>query len=201
MYDDRLTESRYGSDFIPGGLLSYLLGSQNSGHVIASLSSFRCWQTDDYCLYNEKWNVSVALRANGNNIILTRSFTPQEPELTLIHIPIELYSSFIQPIFRLLFGEDHDEDAANIPWTSRHDFLNISITTVECSIICEKRLADMFFSPLLKQHNTRNGYRRTSNNEAEMTSETYIVIQVDGQGLDAGQRVLELTSPLARAGM
>lgn len=35
----------------------------------------------------------------------------------------------------------------------------------------------------------------------EISTEDYIVIQVDGQGLDAGQRVLELTSPLAMAGM
>lgn len=34
-----------------------------------------------------------------------------------------------------------------------------------------------------------------------ISEDDYIVIQVDGQGLDAGQRVLELTSPLAMAGM
>ena len=34
-----------------------------------------------------------------------------------------------------------------------------------------------------------------------ISREDYMVIQVDGQGLDAGQRVLELTRPLAMAGM
>lgn len=37
--------------------------------------------------------------------------------------------------------------------------------------------------------------------EIQVSSEDYVAIQVDGQGLDAGQRVLELTSPLAMAGM
>lgn len=40
-----------------------------------------------------------------------------------------------------------------------------------------------------------------ANPEIQISDEDYIVIQVDGQGLDAGQRVLELTSPLAMAGM
>ena len=31
--------------------------------------------------------------------------------------------------------------------------------------------------------------------------EDFVVMQVDGEGLEAGQRVLELTSPLALAGM
>jgi hypothetical protein len=35
----------------------------------------------------------------------------------------------------------------------------------------------------------------------QISLEDFNVIQVDGQGLDAGQRVLELTSPLALAGM
>ncbi|RMZ84058.1 hypothetical protein DV737_g1271, partial [Chaetothyriales sp. CBS 132003] len=35
----------------------------------------------------------------------------------------------------------------------------------------------------------------------EISYEEYTAIQVDGQGLDAGQRVLELTSPLAMAGI
>ena len=37
--------------------------------------------------------------------------------------------------------------------------------------------------------------------QVSITSEDYVVMQVDGEGLDAGQRVLELTSPLALAGM
>jgi len=36
---------------------------------------------------------------------------------------------------------------------------------------------------------------------ATISSEDFVVISVEGEGLDAGQRVLELTTPLALAGM
>ncbi|ETI24714.1 hypothetical protein G647_04083 [Cladophialophora carrionii CBS 160.54] len=125
-----------------------------------------------------------------------------EPHLALIHIPIELYALCLQPILRLLFGEDHDEDAAKISWTNRHDFLNISITPVECSIICSRYLADRYVRPHADLLNNLYASRKgTSQPEIQISVEDYIVIQVDGQGLDAGQRVLELTSPLAMAGI
>lgn len=121
----------------------------------------------------------------------------------MIHIPIELYSFCLQPILRLLFGEDHDEDASKISWTNRHDFLNVSITPVECSIICSRYLAEMVVRPVADKLNilcagSKNGQSKYS---IQISEEDYIVVQVDGQGLDAGQRVLELTSPLAMAGM
>lgn len=34
-----------------------------------------------------------------------------------------------------------------------------------------------------------------------ISKEDYVVVQVEGEGLDAGSRVLDLTSPLAMAGM
>ncbi|OAP61760.1 hypothetical protein AYL99_03963 [Fonsecaea erecta] len=126
-----------------------------------------------------------------------------EAHLALIHIPIELYALSLQPILRLLFGEDHDEDAAKISWTNRHDFLNISITAIECSIICSRHLADRFVRPVADVLNKlyANNKKGKPKGEIQIGSEDYIVIQVDGQGLDAGQRVLELTSPLAMAGI
>ena len=45
----------------------------------------------------------------------------------------------------------------------------------------------------------RNGHAKEDG--IDSGGEDYMVFQVDGQGLDAGQRVLELTSPLAMAGM
>lgn len=120
----------------------------------------------------------------------------QDPILTLIHIPIDVYTVFLQPILRLLIGEDHDEDAAKIPWTNRHGFLNITVTQVECSIICAKHLADRFFRPPAAHFSSLGLDHRV-----EFGNEDYIAIQVDGEGLNAGQRVLELTSPLAMAGM
>lgn len=150
---------------------------------------------------------------SGEETRLTRYPNHQEPRLALIHIPIELYSLCLQPILRLLFGEDHDEDAAKISWTNRHEFLNVSITPVECSIICSRNLSDRFVVPVANALNrlyTASTASNSSSNgvngshpktEIQISSDDYIVIQVDGQGLDAGQRVLELTSPLAMAGM
>lgn len=131
--------------------------------------------------------------------LLTMPYVPfQDPHLALIHIPIHSYSFFLQPILRLLFGEDHDEDAASISWTNRHDFLNISITPVECSVICSRELAERFFRPLAEIYNSLIS---NSNEHVLIGKDDYIVIQVEGQGLEAGQRVLDLTSPLAMAGM
>ena len=68
-------------------------------------------------------------------------------------------------------------------------------------MICEKRLAQVFFTPLLEQYKIAHGRSEPDSDGPEVGIEDYTVIQVDGQGLDAGQRVLELTSPLAMAGM
>jgi hypothetical protein len=126
--------------------------------------------------------------------LITAQISFLDPRLALVHIPVELYSIFLQPVLQLLFGEDHDEDAACIPWTNRHEFLNFTITPEGCSVICTRYLADQYFVPLRKQY-------ASSVRGFDIFDEDYIVIQVDGQGLEAGQRVLELTSPLAMAGI
>jgi hypothetical protein len=131
---------------------------------------------------------------------LTYQLNFQEGRVALIHIPLSYYPFFLQPISRLLFGEDHDEDAHKIPWPYRHSFLNVSITPVECSIVCSRELADRFFKPLADRFNNLLGNGENINH-IQISPEDFSVIQVDGQGLDAGQRVLELTSPLALAGM
>ena len=124
----------------------------------------------------------------------------QEGRFALIHIPLEYYPFFLQPIQRLLFGEDHDEDAFKIPWPDRHNFLNVSITPVECSIVCSRDLAQRFFQPLTDRFMDLLG-SADQVDLVQISPEDFDVIQVDGQSLDAGQRVLELTSPLALAGM
>jgi hypothetical protein len=137
--------------------------------------------------------------------LVTAQISFLDPQLSLIHIPTSLFSLFIQPIFQLLFSDTHDVDAVKVPWTNRHDFLNLTITRVEVSIICARRLADLYFLPILRQYEHLLGKHQHQGNgfsdAFETAEEEYIVIQVDGQGLDAGQRVLELTSPLAMAGM
>ncbi|KEF54812.1 uncharacterized protein A1O9_09254 [Exophiala aquamarina CBS 119918] len=174
------------------------------------------------------WSNATAADTRDREISLTRCFSEnqQETHLVLVHIPIELYSFCLQPILRLLFGEedrdlddnddvDVDVDASKIPWTNRHDFLNLSITPIECSIICSRSRAEKIIRPVAEALNAvyananananangSGGWRKAKSPAGiEISEDDYIVIQVDGQGLDAGQRVLELTSPLAMAGI
>ena len=143
---------------------------------------------------------TLLIRRDFDIVRLTYQITFQEGRFALIHIPLPYYPFFLQPVQRLLFGEDHDEDAYKIPWPYRHSFLNVSITPVECSIACSRDLADRLFWPLVDRFNHHLG-TGDQIDIVQISPDDFDVIQVDGQGLDAGQRVLELTSPLALAGM
>jgi len=130
--------------------------------------------------------------------------TFKDTQLALIHIPLHLYSSFLQSILQLLLpnasrnGYTSNGNGAVQPpkgWPYEHPFVNISITPVECSIVCSRILATQLFVPVLDHLDSR------SRSQVHVTPEDFVVMQVDGEGLDAGQRVLELTSPLALAGM
>ncbi|RMD43279.1 hypothetical protein DV735_g1808, partial [Chaetothyriales sp. CBS 134920] len=132
--------------------------------------------------------------------LVTAEISFLETSLSLIHIPTSLYSFFIQPILRLLFGEDHN-GYERIPWTNGHLFLNLTITPIEVSIICSSSLAERLFGPLVAQLRTILLSANCDDALVEICKEAYTAIQVDGQGLDACQRVLELTSPLALAGI
>ncbi|KAF2276475.1 uncharacterized protein EI97DRAFT_41024 [Westerdykella ornata] len=127
-----------------------------------------------------------------------------DTQLALIHIPLHLYSSFLQTILRLLLpDESRSHDVANgngavqppKGWPYEHPFVNISVTPVECSVVCSRTLARDLFVP------AREALNQASKAQISITDEDFVVMQVDGEGLDAGQRVLELTSPLALAGI
>lgn len=83
-------------------------------------------------------------------------------------------------------------------WANRHAFLNVSVTPIECSIVCSKDLARELFASAPAQNRAASEF---SSKTATISSEDFVVISVEGEGLEAGQRVLELTSPLALAGM
>jgi hypothetical protein len=130
--------------------------------------------------------------------------TIKDTQLALIHIPLHLYSNFLQTILQLLLPNEsrngavsNGNGAVQPPkgWPYEHPFVNISITPVECSVVCSRRLARELFVPALECLST------AARNQVSITTEDFVVMQVDGEGLDAGQRVLELTSPLAMAGM
>lgn len=127
----------------------------------------------------------------------------KDTHLALIHIPLHLYSRFLQSILQLLLpnasrnGVSNDTGAVQPPvgWPYEHPFINISVTPIECSVVCSRALAREWFNPVLDLLDAQ------SRSQVHITSDDFIVMQVDGEGLDAGQRVLELTSPLALAGM
>ncbi|KAH0541771.1 hypothetical protein FGG08_003793 [Glutinoglossum americanum] len=129
--------------------------------------------------------------------------------LNLIHIPLHLYPHFVQPILQLILPPPpaeghHPGNGASFASDSRTPaswqaveprFVNISLTPVECSVVCSKKSAQELFAPIIKSLEQR------SRDEVTVGVEDFVVVQVDGQGLDAGQRVMELTSPLALAGI
>lgn len=77
-------------------------------------------------------------------------------------------------------------------------FLNVSITPVEVSVICPRRLAEKYFVPVIDQLRQIDA---SLCSRVDVSEHDYIAMQVLGQGLEAGKRVVELTSPLAMAGM
>lgn len=132
----------------------------------------------------------------------------QDTELALIHIPLHLYTSFVQPLLHLLLPSRSSSPSTTTEpstsaeyarprrsWAYEHPFVNISITPVECSVACSRSLADQVFRPVLES------LPETARSQVAISHDDYVVVQVDGEGLEAGQRVVELTAPLAMNGM
>lgn len=125
--------------------------------------------------------------------------------MSLVHIPLTHYNQYLQSILKLLFPEqtemEHDDGVDSQPqpsWANRHPFLNVSVTPLECSVVCAQTLAQEVFASVPPQLRYSSGFSHTT---ANISSEDFVVISVEGEGLEAGQRVLDLTSPLALAGM
>ncbi|PKY03847.1 hypothetical protein P168DRAFT_290964 [Aspergillus campestris IBT 28561] len=121
-----------------------------------------------------------------------------DDRLALVHIPLDLYPYFLQPILQVLF---HDvspvQDESSHPLKAPQSaFLNLSITPVECSVMCPRQLADLYFAPLIHRF-----AGTASSDRLAISQDDFVAMQVYGEGLKAGQRVLELTSPLAMAGI
>ncbi|KAK6347082.1 hypothetical protein TWF696_007162 [Orbilia brochopaga] len=143
----------------------------------------------------------------------------QDCRLSLIHIPRDLYPHFLQPILKLVLPiqESRKDGNGHLPTVDENDgyysrvdsgyqssngssdvghvFVNVSITPVECSVVCAQEIAQELFQPLL------DALEPERREKVVISEDEYVVIQVDGEGFDAGQRVLELTSPLALAGV
>ncbi|KAH6638997.1 ACT domain-containing protein [Boeremia exigua] len=128
----------------------------------------------------------------------------QDTRLALLHIPLHLYSNFLQSVLQLVLpsssvgtSSNGSNGAVQPPdgWDDEQPFINISVTPVECSIVCSRKLVNEFFVPVLSLLGP------DARSEIAITSEDFVVMQIDGEGLDADRRVLELTGPLALAGI
>lgn len=120
--------------------------------------------------------------------------------LAIIHIPTSAYSLFLQPILALLLHNNtRDQHGAVVaphrPWNYWLPFVNLSITPNECSIVCPREEAEALFQPLIASLSA------DLQTHVSISPEDYSAITIGGEGLDAGQRVLDLTSPLALAGI
>ena len=124
----------------------------------------------------------------------------QDTHLALIHISLETYPFFIQPILSLLLHNDRIAEDGNAfeparPWQFWYPFTNVSITPNECSVVCPRHQAEALFIPVMNKLDA-NARKRIS-----ISADDYSAIMIGGEGLEAGKRVLDLTSPLALAGI
>lgn len=122
----------------------------------------------------------------------------QDTKLALVHIPLPLYPHFIQPIIQLLAIPNPDRghnQSSKRPWAFAYPFANVSITSIECSIVCPRHLVQTLFLPILDRLDEQ------AKQNISISKDDFLVIQIGGEGMDAGQRVLDLTAPLALAGM
>lgn len=123
-------------------------------------------------------------------------------ELNLIHIPLNLYSTFLHPILQVLLPQGSSLRAnrahnsqQGLTIDHKHGFLNISITPVECSIVCHTHWADHIFRPFIAT------LSRDTASKVSISKDHYAALCVISAGMDAGSRVVDLSSPLALAGI
>ncbi|KAH6845571.1 ACT domain-containing protein [Chaetomium sp. MPI-CAGE-AT-0009] len=117
--------------------------------------------------------------------------------LSLIHIPLDLYPSLLQPILKVLLppSQNPSQSTADVLTVEGHGhgFLNISVTPIECSIVCNSAWAASVFEPAIKR------LPESQAKTVAISKDTYMALSVYGSGMDAGSRVADLTSPLALA--
>jgi hypothetical protein len=122
----------------------------------------------------------------------------------LIHIPLNLYGVLLQPILRALLPASHHLDLSRdspdlerhgLTGDAQHGFLNISISPVECSIVCHESWVKAVFEPAMK------ALPKDAARAVIVSKDTYTILSVISAGLDAAGRVMELSSPLALAGI
>ncbi|KAK1780419.1 ACT domain-containing protein [Copromyces sp. CBS 386.78] len=127
-----------------------------------------------------------------------------EGTLSLIHIPLPLYSTFLQPILQILLppsqplplpSSSSSPSTTTIHHQDETTFLNISISPLECSIVCPSSWARTVFEPAIAR------LPKDQAKTISVSKDAYAVFSVISAGMDAGSRVVDLTCPLALAGI
>ncbi|CAI4210381.1 unnamed protein product [Parascedosporium putredinis] len=82
-----------------------------------------------------------------------------EGTFTLIHVPLKTYPHLLQPIIRTLLPQTQslkgsitppDRERDGLTTDDQHSFLNVSVTPLECSIVCHSSWAANVFDPVIK---------------------------------------------------
>ncbi|KAK4169051.1 hypothetical protein QBC43DRAFT_200688 [Cladorrhinum sp. PSN259] len=107
--------------------------------------------------------------------------------INLIHIPLTLYSSFLEPILKVLLPLSRGDT------TNDNSFVNISVTPLECSVVCNSTWAKEVFEPAIRR------LPQSLSKSVTISKDAYAVLSFTSAGMDAGSRVADLTSPLALA--
>lgn len=132
--------------------------------------------------------------------LITAQISFTETHLTPVYIPKEHFHFFVGAIQQILFADGLLEEHQSA-WPDRHQFLNLSITPFDCSLIAPTYLVDQYLRNPVEQFNSIAQSSKASIPLVEISNDEYVAIQVEGQGFDPAQRVLELTSGLAMANM
>jgi hypothetical protein len=128
---------------------------------------------------------------------------------SLIHIPLELYSTFLQPILKVVLpqtprsdgspaiadDDDRPQEGNYLTRDHQHIFLNVSITPIECSIVCHTVWTEHIFTPAITKLPPDVAAA------VSVSEDTYLIVSVDSAGGDPAGRVTELSAPLAIAGI
>ncbi|KFA47952.1 hypothetical protein S40293_10187 [Stachybotrys chartarum IBT 40293] len=124
----------------------------------------------------------------------------------LIHVPLAQYSTVLQPILRILLPQSHNPnlspelpqselESLGLTADGQHTFLNISITPIECSIVCHSEWTKNVFEPAIR------ALPKDVAKAVSISKDTYTILSVISAGLDAASRVVDLSMPAALAGI
>jgi hypothetical protein len=148
-------------------------------------------------------SISVYVESFGvKQVIVNDTDGSQKDQFSLIHIPLPLYTALLQPILRVLHPREHpshpsefEDILEGVSTDGKHGFLNISVTPIECSIVCHTTWAQNVFAPVIAR------LPRESSKQVQISKDTYNVFDVISAGIEEGQRVMDVAPPLAMAGI